>query len=363
MASSTILVTGVPGFLATALLPRLLDRRPGVRAVCVVQAQFAALARQATGALDRRGAGRSARITLVEGDITRPHVGLIDRSVVSDVTEIFHLAAIYDLAVAREEALRVNVEGTRRVLDLAAGCPRLERLHYVSTCYVSGRLGGNFLEDDLDRGQAFNNAYGETKYLAEVEVRARLADGLPCTIYRPSIVVGDSVTGETTKYDGPYAAFRWVLRQGAVAVMPTVGRIHETRLNVVPRDFVVAAIDHLSSQAASLGFTYHLADPAPMTVGAILEAFARVTGQRLVTIPLPRGLARAALSNVPPLERWLGLSPQALDYFVHPTCYDTAHARRDLAGVGIRVPRLTDYLPVLVEYMRAHPDRPVRGLC
>jgi thioester reductase-like protein len=358
----TIFVTGVPGLLATALLPRLLHRRPDARAVCLVQPRFAASARQVVGAMDESGQLPGPRVVLVEGDITSPGLGLTSTAIAEDVTEVFHFAAVYDLGVPRDVGLRVNVGGTRAVLDFAAACPRLQRLHHVSTCYVSGRLDGRFREPDLSRGQAFNNAYEETKYLAEVEVRARLSAGLPATIYRPSIVVGDSTTGETTKYDGPYAAFQWLLRQGRVAIMPTVGRIAATRLNVVPRDFVVAAIDHLSALAGAVGRTYHLADPEPLSVAGVLEAFARVTGQRLVTVPLPHRLARRALGALPPLSRWLGLSPESLDYFVHPTEYDTAEASRDLEPVGIRVPRLPDYLHALVAYMRAHPERPAHGL-
>jgi thioester reductase-like protein len=355
---ATVLVTGVPGFLATALLPGLLRRRPADRVVCLVQRQFVSAAALA---VNRLGV-RPGSVALAEGDITEPGLGLQDRALTADIVEVFHFAAVYDLAVSSDVGRRVNVGGTRHVLDLAAACPRLARVHHVSTCYVSGRHGGRFLESDLERGQAFNNAYEETKYLAEVEVRVRLRAGLPCTIYRPAIVVGDSTTGETTKYDGPYAAFQWLLRQGSVAVMPTVGQTRETRLNVVPRDFVVAAIDHLSAQPTAIGQTYHLADPNPMTVAEILESFARATGQRLLTLRLPHPVARASLQAVPPLSRWLGISPQALDYFVHPTSYDTACAQRDLAPAGLVVPRLSEYLPRLVAFMRAHPGRSPHGL-
>jgi thioester reductase-like protein len=85
----------------------------------------------------------------------------------------------------------------------SAGLPDLRRLHYVSTCYVSGRWAGIFRETDLVKGQRFNNFYEETKYLAEVAVAAARDNGLPTTIYRPSVVGGDSTTGATQKYDGP----------------------------------------------------------------------------------------------------------------------------------------------------------------
>ena len=117
----------------------------------------------------------------MEGDITQPGLGLNGRGL-DDVTEVWHLAAVYDLAVECELAVRVNVEGTRNVLDAIARCPGLERLHYFSTCYVSGRYAGPFGEDDLEVGAPFNNYYEETKHDAEADVRRRMAAGLPATI-------------------------------------------------------------------------------------------------------------------------------------------------------------------------------------
>ncbi|HSP35304.1 MAG TPA: SDR family oxidoreductase, partial [Thermoanaerobaculia bacterium] len=188
----TIFLTGFPGFLGSELLPRLLRREPGLRARLLVQPKFAPLARE-------RAASLGNRVEIVEGDITKRLTVSAD-----DVVEIWHLAAIYDLGVQREFAMRVNVDGTRNVLEFAQRCASLRRFHYFSTCYVSGRYDGTFRETDLERGQTFNNYYEETKYLAEVDVQSRMRAGLPATIYRPSIVVGDSATGATQKYDGPY---------------------------------------------------------------------------------------------------------------------------------------------------------------
>src|SRR5262249_44829249 len=150
-------------------------------------------------------------VVLVVGDITAPDLALGGGAPArDDVRAIYHLAAVYDLSVARDLAVKVNVDGTRHVLDWAGACPHLERLHYVSTCYVSGRYAGVFTEEDLEKGQTFNNFYEETKWQAEVLVRGRMQSGLRATIYRPSIVVGDSTTGATQKLDGPYYFLRWL---------------------------------------------------------------------------------------------------------------------------------------------------------
>jgi thioester reductase-like protein len=353
----TIFFTGFPGFLGVELLPRVLARRREANAVCLVQPKFAELARRRAAEIERERPGTSGRIRLVEGDITRPGLGLpAGAEATSSVVEIFHLAAVYDLSVPRDLAMKVNVDGTRNVLDFAERCKRLERLQYVSTCYVSGKTPGVFLESDLEKGQKFGNFYEETKYLAEVEVRARMARGLPATVYRPAIVVGDSATGATQKYDGPYYVVQWLLRvPGPIVAMPTVGDLRP-ELNVVPRDFVVNAIAHLSGIASSLGKTYQLADPHPLRIEEMLEVVSRATGKRILRIPLPAALAKALVDHVPGVYALMRIPSAALDYFLHPTRYDTRNTLADLAGTGISAPPFPSYVDRLVSFARAHPE-------
>jgi thioester reductase-like protein len=297
------------------------------------------------------------RIEIVEGDITQPGLGMRGGEAFRrGVCDIWHLAAAYDLSVSREVGTRVNVEGTRNVLAFADACSRLRRLHYVSTCFVSGRFHGTFTERDLERGQAFHNHYEETKYLAEVLVQERMRAGLPATIYRPSIVVGDSTTGATQKYDGPYYVIRWVLKQPGVAVLPTVGDARAHRLNVVPRDFVVPAIAHLSGLERSTGRVYHIADPSPPTVDELLTAIARATRRRIVRVGLPLGLAKAAIDRVPGVQRLMGIPSAAIDYFIYPATFATDQAQADLEGSGLSVPPFVSYADRLVEFVRAHPE-------
>jgi len=350
----TVLMTGFPGFLGSALLPEIL-RRTGGRAVCLVQPKFAALATQRVEELSAAEPSLAGRIDLAEGDITIAGLGL-DEQLLDQVTEAWHLAAVYDLAVKRDLGLRVNVDGTRNVLDALERCPKLERLHYFSTCYVSGRYAGPYAEDDLEVGAPFNNFYEETKHLAEAEVRRRMAAGLPATIYRPSIVVGDSRTGETQKYDGPYYVIQWLLRQPRFAVMPMAGDPTATTVNVVPRDFVIAAAAYLSGHPGSRGRTYHLADPHPLTVAEMSATLAQATERRLLTVPVPRAIAKEALARVPGAYWLLRIPPESVDYFAHPTHYLTDHLRADLTGSGIEPPSFQSYAGNLVAFMRAHPD-------
>lgn len=358
MDVTDLLVTGFPGFLASALLPRLLARRDGARAVCLVQHQHLATARQRLCDMEKAAPMLAGRVDLVTGDITQPRLGLSVESAdrLDGVAEVWHLAAVYDLTVAEPVARRVNVEGTARVLELCRELPALRRLQYVSTCYVSGRFDGEFGEDSLDEGQSFLNHYEETKFEAELLVRKAMADGLPATIYRPGIVVGDSVTGETQKYDGPYFLASFLRRQGPIALVPAVGDADRVRISLVPRDFVIDAIDQLSVLETSSGRTYALTDPRPPTVRELVDAFAGHLGKRVVWLPVPLGLARSVVGGVPGLERLLGIPAEGLDYFASTTTYSTTAASADLAGTGVRCPEFADYAGTLLDFMRAHPE-------
>ena len=178
--------------------------------------------------------------------------------------------------------------------------------------------------------------------------------GLPATIYRPSVVVGDSRTGETQKYDGPYFVMQWLLRQPRLAFLPMAGNAKRHRFNVVPRDFFVSAIEHLSVLPHSLGKVYQLADPDPLTVDETVNAVAQATGRTVIRIPLTRGIAKFSLDHVPGVYRLMRIPSAAVDYFVHPTLYDTTNAQADLGT--LKIPRFRDYLPRLVDFVRAHPE-------
>ena len=356
-AIATHFFTGYPGFLGSQLLPRVLERDPEARATCLVEKRFMKLAGERVAQLRLADPDMARRVELIAGDISIPSLDLDERTwaKAQESTEIWHLAAVYDLSVPRDLGLLVNSEGTHRILELAKRCDALDRLHYVSTCYVSGRYVGIFSEEDLEKGQSFNNYYEETKFLAEIAVREAMREGLPATVYRPSIVVGDSRSGETQKYDGPYYVIRWILRQPDAAVVPVVGDPLATRVNLVPRDFVIDAISHLSALPHSVGRTYQLADPEPLTVSDLLDVLGEATGKRLLRVRVPRKAARWAIDRVPGVERLTGIPSAAIDYFAHPTHYTVSHARADLAGSGIEVPAFSSYAPRLVQFMRKNP--------
>ncbi|HET7745951.1 MAG TPA: SDR family oxidoreductase, partial [Vicinamibacteria bacterium] len=347
--------TGFPGFIGERLIPRVLDLQPTSRIACLVQPRFLDTARKSVAELEARHPAVGGRLDLLAGDITEPALGLSEghvRALRGSLRSAYHLAAVYDLAVGRDLARRVNVEGTRNVLAFLGDVRAFERLHYVSTCYVSGTATGVFRETDLDVGQSFRNHYEETKFLAEVDV---VKSGVPATVYRPSIVMGDSRTGETGKFDGPYFILTAMERVPSPGLFLRVGS-GRNPANLVPVDFIVESLARLSSDARSADKTYHLADPEPLSAFEVGKLFARALGKRFTYVPAPLALARAAFAPRA-VQSLFGMPRETLDYFDHPCRYDTTIATADLAALGIRCPRFSDYAPRLVEFYRANKGK------
>ncbi len=344
-----IFLTGFPGFLGTRLVRRLAEQHPEEKFRLLVQPKFAQKAQAALGEL-----GLTDRAELLPGDITRPGLGLDAEQrarLTRETTRAFHLAAVYDLAVPREVAWRVNVEGTRHVLDLLEACERLGVLSYVSTAYVSGRRTGAIREGELRHDAGFKNHYEETKYHAEVLVQER-RERIPTVIFRPAIVVGDSETGATDKFDGPYVILNVLRRLPPLTLMTQIGR--GTRpVNLVPVDYVAAAMAHLSAPQHA-GAVFHLTDPHPLTAQEIVSLFLDLLGKRALTLPVPPVLARTLAGT--PAGSLLGLTPQLVDYFDFPAYYDARRAERALQGSGIACPPLPSYAPQMVAFLEQHEE-------
>jgi thioester reductase-like protein len=351
-SSRAVLFTGFPGFIGARLIPRLLELQPDTDFVCLVQEKFLPAARKSEEEMASAHPGTKGRLELVAGDITMPGLGLADEEsgrLQKRLTGCHHLAAIYDLAVSRELGLRVNVEGTRNVVGFLKDCPKLERFDYVSTAYVSGTAVGVYRETDLDVGQRFKNFYEETKFLAEIEVAE---SGLPSTIYRPGIVVGDSKTGVTAKFDGPYFSLNAMRLLPSPGVFMKVGT-GEAPVNLVPVDFVLEAIARLSTWPGAIGKTYNLTDPKPLTAFQIEELFAHALGKSFIYVPIPLPVAKLIFAP-PPVEKWFGMPSQTLDYFDHVVMYDCTQATKDLARFGVKCPSFTDYAQRLVGFYLKH---------
>jgi nucleoside-diphosphate-sugar epimerase len=177
---------------------------------------------------------------------------------------------------------------------------------------------------------------------------------VPCTVYRPGVVVGDSKTGETAKFDGPYYVLRMMERLPSPGVFFLVG-LGAGTVNLVPVDFVIDSMAALSASPGSLGKTYHLCDPHPHGPRELAEMLAGAIGKTFAFVPVPMSVAKALFAPRP-VQRFFGMPVQALDYFDDRVRHDTTQATRDLGELGIECPRLESYLPRLVSFYRAHRD-------
>jgi len=354
MAAGLAFVTGFPGFIGTRLVAGLLERDPGLRVAVLVEGRMAGRAREAAAAID------ADRVEVLEGDIGDRRLGLSSADyerLAAETTSAFHLAAIYDLSVPLELAQRVNVEGTGNVLELCAASERLERLNYVSTAYVAGLRKGVVYEHELSFGQSFKNHYESTKFQAELWVRS-LMDRVPVTIYRPAIVVGDSKTGETQKFDGPYYMLRVIARsQSTNTPIPQFGRA-AAPFNVVPVDFVVEALLAGAEAPDAAGETFHLVDPEPTAAAEVLRILAREYAGRDPGYRLPPSLIEASLSFEPVRRAFGGAPKESIRYLNHPVRFDTRRAGDVLAPQGLRCPRFGEYAAAMVAFFRAHEDDP-----
>lgn len=345
-AGETVFITGVPGFIGKRIASWALARAE--EALLLVQARFRP---QAEAFLEKeRGAGRPGRATILEGDITQPGLGLAPDVLArlrERVTLAVHLAAAYDLRLAEEVGLRINVEGTRNVLDALDGAPRFKRLGYVSTCAISGTHRGVFGENDFDVGQQPKNHYEGTKFLAEKLVRERWAK-LPTIIFRPTIVVGDSRTGEAEKIDGPYYGFVMIDR-GMHKIAPKSSAF----FHLVPVDFVAEGLTTILPRADAVGKVFHLGDPAPATFDQFFDIACAAFGKGRPWLRLPPWLLKPFF-RIPGVGALTGVPRQSFEYTGVPVQYPCENTLRALEGTGVRCPAFASYAPKLVEYFRAH---------
>ena len=349
------LVTGFPGFIGRRLVDEVLRTQPDSTVVALVQPQMVGHAKKAVSNLSDENA--SSRVELVVGDITQPKLGIEPStyaSLLERVGTVWHLAAIYDLAVDEQVAYRVNVVGTSHILDFCEELRNLVRLNYVSTCYVAGERDGLVLESELDVGQGHKNHYESTKFWAELEVQRRWGT-LPTSIFRPGIVVGDSKTGATDKYDGPYFLINLLLRMPSWLPMVNVGQGDAT-VNLVPVDYVVDAMIAIGSKAGTTGKVFQLGDPNPMRAKDLISLLLQRLGRRQAIGTIPSSIFEGAL-GVAPIRRLIGIPKESVIYFNHPVRFDVSATLDALEGTGIRCPHFSDYATTMLDYMKRNPDK------
>jgi NAD(P)-dependent dehydrogenase (short-subunit alcohol dehydrogenase family) len=358
-------VTGATGFIGRFLVSNLLKRK-GTVYVLVRKGSAKKLA-----TIGEQMGWDMKRIVAVNGDLTKAKLGVAPTQLTAlkgKISHFFHLAAIYDMTADAESQKQANIGGTKHALELAAavkaGC-----FHHASSIAAAGLYPGVFREDMFDEAEGLKDPYLKTKHESEGLVRKQNA--VPFRIYRPSMVVGHSKTGEIDKIDGPYYLFTLIkkIRETIPQWVPTLG-IEGGRINVVPVDFVADAMDHIAHKKGLDGHCFHLVDPEPMRFGELMNTFARaahapemtmrIDARMFAFIPAPM---RMAVSNLPPVKRMLNIIlrdlkiPQStLSFITYPTRFDTREAERALKGSKISVPPLDSYAWRLWDYWERHLD-------
>lgn len=359
------LVTGATGFIGRRLVGKLLAR----------EGEVYVLVREAS--LDRLEAARAdwgpaaERVRPVIGDLTRDGLGVKaaeQKRLKGRIHHFFHLAAVYDLTADAESQHEANVEGTRRAVAFAqavgAGC-----FHHVSSIAAAGMYPGVFREDMFDEAEGLDHPYFRTKHDAEAVVRAECR--VPWRVYRPGVVVGDSRSGEIDKVDGPYYFFKLIqkLRTTLPEWMPIIG-VEGGRINMVPVDYVVDALDHIAHVEGEDGGCFHLTDPEPRRIGEVLNIFCKAAHAPQMTMRVNARMfgfvptyVWKGIASLQPVRRisnnvlaGLGIPKEMLKFINYPTRFDCRETQRVLAGTGIEVPDLQDYAWKLWDYWERHLD-------
>jgi thioester reductase-like protein len=349
MASDeVVLLTGFPSFLARETCTELV-RAPGTQVKAIVRPKFMEDARAVLEDLDPE---QRRRVKLVEGDAASIDLGLSGaefKALAKQVDRIHHCAQMTYLGVDRQAAELVNVGAAREIIEFASACTHLECLVHHSTAHVSGDRTDLVLEEDLKKDQTFRNVVEETKARAEKVMRAAMGR-LPIAVVRPTIVVGDSTTGEVDRFDGPYLLILLIVTSPPDLAVPLPGR-GDVPLNLVPIDYVVKAAVAIGRDGRAPGRTFHIVDPEPLTARRVFEAVARAGGRRGPRGSIPANLAKALL-RTPGLERF-AKSPRAfLEALVTPVTYTSTNTEQILEGTGIRCPPFESYVDKIVEYVQ-----------
>ncbi len=358
-------VTGATGFIGRYLVSNLLKRKGTVHVLVRKGSEKKLDAIAAGMGWDRK------RIVPVTGDLSKPRLGLTAaqiKALSGKVQHFFHLAAIYDLSADAASQQVANIDGTRNAIELAAaikaGC-----FHHTSSIAAAGLYPGVFREDMFEEAEGLKDPYLRTKHESEGIVRNECK--VPFRIYRPSMVIGHSKTGEMDKIDGPYYLFTLIkkIRQTLPQWVPTLG-IEGGRINVVPVDFVADAMDHIAHKKGLDGQCFHLVDPEPMRFGELMNTFARAAHAPQMTMRLDArmlavvpGAVRGAVLNLPPVKRFtsmvlrdLKIPPSTLAFITYPTRFDTRVVERALKGSKIEVPELESYAWRIWDYWERHLD-------
>lgn len=359
-------VTGATGFIGKRLVKKLLERKGAI-----VHFLIRKESEDKVAGLREFWGVSAARAKPVFGDLTSKKLGVSAdaiKQLKGQVDHFYHLAAVYDLGADAESQVAVNIDGTRNTIDFAKAIDA-GHFHHVSSIAAAGLYEGVFREDMFEEAENTEHPYFMTKHESEKIVRKE--GKLPWTVYRPAMVVGDSKTGEMDKIDGPYYFFKLIqrMRQILPPWMPSIG-LEGGRINIVPVDFVVNALDHISHHHRTSGKCFHLVDPQGYRVGDVLDILSKAAHAPKMNLFInaallgfiPKSVKKGLMALAPvrrvrsAIMKDLGVPDDMLTFINFPTRYDCRETTAALKGSGVECPNLHDYAWRLWDYWERHLD-------
>ena len=363
-------VTGATGFIGKRLVKKLLEHKGSVVHFLIRKESASKVdaLRNYWGLNDTKGA---ARAVPVFGDLTAKKLGVEAddvKKLKGQIDHFYHLAAVYDLGASEEEQITVNIDGTRNTVEFAKAIGA-GHMHHVSSIAAAGLYEGVFREDMFEEAENYDHPYFRTKHESEKIVRKECK--IPWSVYRPAMVVGDSQTGEMDKIDGPYYFFKLIqrMRQFLPPWMPAIG-LEGGRVNIVPVDFVVDALNHISHHHKVSGKCYHLVDPQGYRVGDVLDIFSKAAHAPKMNLFInaallgfiPKSVKKGLMALAPvrrirsAIMKDLALPEDMLTFVNYPTRFDSRDTLAALKNTNIACPNLHDYAWRIWDYWERHLD-------
>jgi thioester reductase-like protein len=363
-------VTGATGAIGSALVPILL-RNPSTRMVLLLRAKSPAELLERTKGLFRFWGVSDAdnelrnRVVALAGDVTQPQLGLSDTAyddVTSNSTHIVHAAGNVRMNLPIDQARHSSVDSARNILTLARACSQLEKVEFVSTVGVGGRSHGTVPESWITAPREFHNTYEQAKAEAEDLIRVAAEEGLPITVHRPSMVVGDSCTGRIIHFQVFYHLCEFLSGRRTLGLAPNFGR---ARLDIIPADCVAGIIAWSSTSRETTGRILHscsgpeFALPLDELRGIIRKTFSGSGISIPSAISLPAGVFSAVLGAVSlfmpsEVRRAIKTLPVFLDYLATEQTFANMETRALLASNGLNIPLPSEYLGKVLDYYLSH---------
>lgn len=347
-----VLITGFPRLAARKLCELSLREEPDAKVVLVVLPKLIAGAAHLVETMAR---GDRDRIEVLEGDAAAIDLGLSGaeyKSLARSVTCIHHVAHVSYVGIDRETAEYVNIQGAVEAVELAREAHDLRVLVHHSTAHVSGDRTGIVYEDDLDEGQAFHSVVQESRMKAELVMRRAMRD-VPIAVVRPTMTVGDSITGEVERLDGPYLLVMLLLGLPADVNVPLPSP-GDNPLDIVPVDFVVRAAHAIGRDRAAIGLTHHLTSEESLSARDVFNLIAKAGGKRVSTKSVIPTQVATAILRTPGVDRLVREPRAFLQQLTNNVSFDTRNARAALGRAKVHCPPLSDYVDTWVTAVQEH---------